>query len=112
MCENDSDLQVGTSSIFGHPSESSSATQSSGAIVGDNLGVQQPNVWGLAVLSSVSCGVTELVLELVVVLKMFVVLVVLILFYFLYSVVLMTHCILSDCVWCNNAVPKAGSALG
>ena len=80
MSENDYDLQVGTSSIFGHPSESSSATQSSGAIAGDNLGVQQPNVWApTAVLSCVSCGVAESVLELVVVLKMSVVLVVLIL---------------------------------
>ena len=69
LAENDSDLQVGTSSICGHPSESSSATQNSGAIVGDNLGVQQPNVWAPAVLSSVSCGVAESVLELVVVLK-------------------------------------------
>ena len=62
LSENDSDLQVGTGLIFGHPSESSSATQSSGAIVGDNLGVQQPNVWVPAVLSSVSCGVAESVL--------------------------------------------------
>ena len=65
LSENDSDLQVGTSSICGHPSESSSATQSSGAIVGDNLRVQQPNVWAPTVLSSVSCGVAESVLELV-----------------------------------------------
>ena len=61
LSENDSDLQ-GTSSIFGHTSESSSATQSLGAIVGDNLGVQQPNVWAPVVLSSVSCGLAESVL--------------------------------------------------
>ena len=62
LSENVSDLQVGTSSIFGHPSESSSATQSSGAIAEDNLGVQQPNVSApTAVLSSVSCGVAQIV---------------------------------------------------
>ena len=80
LTENDNDLQVGTSSISGHPSESSSATQSSGAIAEDNLGVQQPNVWAPVVLSNVSCGVAESVLELVVLLKMSVVLVLLMLF--------------------------------
>ena len=77
LAENDSDLQVGTSSICGHPSESSSGTQNSGAIAGDNLGVQQPNVWAPTVLNSVFCGGVESVLGLVVVLKMSVVLVVL-----------------------------------
>ena len=65
LAENDSDLQVGTSSICGHPSESSSGTQSSGAIVGDNLRVQQPNVLGASSAKFISCKVAESVLELV-----------------------------------------------